>query len=90
MEPVIISMIVAIHDIGIPIGIAYDIKQMYLQIEIEEKACPYFRILWRDYESDREPDEYEFTRVVFGKNSAPMEPIMWLKKMLVDSKIATH
>ena len=46
---------------------------MYLQIEIAEKNCPYFSILWRDYESDREPDEYEFTRVVFGKNSAPME-----------------
>ena len=56
-----------------PIGIACDIKQMYLQIEIEEKDRPYFRILWRDYESEREPDEYEFTRVVFGKNSAPME-----------------
>ena len=46
---------------------------MYLQIDIEEKDRPYFRILWQDYESDREPDEYEFTRVVFGKNSAPME-----------------
>ena len=56
-----------------PIGIACDIKEMYLQIEIAEKDRPYFRILWRDYESDREPDEYEFTRVVFGKNSAPME-----------------
>lgn len=56
-----------------PVGIACDIKEMFLQIEIEEKDRPYFRILWRDYESEREPDEYEFTRVVFGKNSAPME-----------------
>ena len=56
-----------------PIGIACDIKEMYLQIEIEKQDRPYFRILWRDYETDREPDEYEFTRVVFGKNSAPME-----------------
>jgi hypothetical protein len=46
---------------------------MYLRIEIEEKDRPYFRILWRDNETNREPDEYEFTRVVFGKNSAPME-----------------
>ena len=46
---------------------------MYLQIKIEEKNRPYFRILWRDCENDREPDEYEFTRVVFGKNSAPKE-----------------
>ena len=29
--------------------------------------------MWRNYENDREPDENKFTRVVFGKNSAPME-----------------
>ena len=46
---------------------------MYLQIEIEEKDRPYFRILWRDCENDREPDEYKFTRVVFGKNSSPIK-----------------
>lgn len=56
-----------------PIGMVCDIKEMYLQIEIEEQDRPFFRILWRDCETDREPDEYEFTRVVFGKNSAPME-----------------
>ena len=56
-----------------PIGLACDIREMYLRIEIEEKDRPYFRILWRDNETNREPDEYEFTRVVFGKNSAPME-----------------
>ena len=52
---------------------AYDIKEMYLQVEIEERDRPYFRILWRDLDSSREPDVYEFSRVVFGKNSAPME-----------------
>ena len=56
-----------------PIGLACDIKEMYLQVEIEEKDRPYFRILWRDFENSREPDEYEFTKVVFGKNSAQME-----------------
>ena len=56
-----------------PVGLACDIKEMYLQIEIEEKDRPYFKILWRDCENDREPDEYEFTRVVFGKNSASMK-----------------
>ena len=52
---------------------ACDIKEMYLQVEIEERDCPYFRLLWRDLDSSREPDVYEFSRVVFGKNSAPME-----------------
>ena len=56
-----------------PVALACDIKEMYLQVEIEERDRPYFRILWRDLDSSREPDVYEFSRVVFGKNSAPME-----------------
>ena len=54
-------------------ALACDIKKMYLQVEIEESDRPYFRILWRDFDTNREPDVYEFSRVVFGKNSAPME-----------------
>ena len=50
-----------------------DIQEMYLQIEIESKDRPLFRFLWRDGETDRSPDVYEFCIVVFGKNSAPME-----------------
>ena len=46
---------------------------MYLQIKIDEKDRPYFRMLWRDLDIESEPQEYEFDRVVFGKNSAPME-----------------
>ena len=46
---------------------------MYLHVEIEETDRPFFRVLWRDLDSTKEPEEYEFTRVVFGKNSAPME-----------------
>ncbi|PFX19092.1 hypothetical protein AWC38_SpisGene16530 [Stylophora pistillata] len=57
-----------------PIALACDIKEMYLQVEIEERDRPYFRLLWRDLDSSRKPDVYEFSRVVFGKNSAPMEP----------------
>ena len=56
-----------------PVALACDIKEMYLQVEIEERDRPYFRVLWRDFDSSREPDVYEFSRVVFGKNSAPIE-----------------
>lgn len=49
-----------------PVALACDIKEMYLQVEIEEEDRPYFRILWRDLDSSREPDVYEFSRVVFG------------------------
>jgi hypothetical protein len=56
-----------------PVAVACDIKEMYLQIEIPMEDRPYFRMLWRDLDPGREPEEYEFSRVVFGKNSAPME-----------------
>ena len=46
---------------------------MYLQIAIDEKDRSHFRLLWRDLDPIREPDVFEFSRVVFGKNSAPME-----------------
>lgn len=32
-----------------------------------------FRLLRRDLDPSRKPDVFEFSRVVFGKNSAPME-----------------
>ena len=56
-----------------PIALACDIKEMYLQVEIEERDRPHVRLLWRDLDSSLEPDVYEFIRVVFGKKSAPME-----------------
>ena len=56
-----------------PVGIVCGIKEMYFQIEIEEKDRRHFRLLWRDVDPSREPDVFEFSRVVFGKNSAPME-----------------
>ena len=56
-----------------PVGIACDIKEMYLQIEVKEQDRSHFQLLWRDLDPNREPDVFEFNRVVFGKNSAPME-----------------
>ena len=56
-----------------PVGIACDIKEMYLQIEVKEQDRSHFRLLWRDLDPNQEPDVFEFNRVVFGKNSAPME-----------------
>ena len=55
------------------VGIACDIKEMYLQIEVKEQDRFHFRLLWRDLDPNREPDVFEFNRVVFAKNSAPME-----------------
>ncbi|PFX13132.1 hypothetical protein AWC38_SpisGene22811 [Stylophora pistillata] len=54
-------------------GIACEIKEMYLQTETKEQDRSHFRLLWRDLDPNREPDVFEFKRVVFGNNSAPME-----------------
>ena len=59
-----------------PIALACDIREMYLQIKINEKDRPFFRMLWRNLDVEGEPQEYEFDRVVFGKNSAPMEALI--------------
>ena len=56
-----------------PVAFACDIKEMYLQVEIAKSDRSKFRILWRDLDEAREPEVYEFNRVVFGKNSAPVE-----------------
>ena len=44
---------------------------MYVQIRIPPKDRPKFRFLWRNLEVDRDPDVYEFERVVLGDASAP-------------------
>ena len=54
-----------------PIALACDIREMYLQIRIPAVERSYFRFLWRDLETDRRPDVYEFERIVFGDASAP-------------------
>ena len=46
---------------------------MYLQIEIKEQDRSHFQLFWRDLDPNWEPDVFEFSRLVFGKNSAPME-----------------
>ncbi len=56
-----------------PVAVACYVKEMYLQIAIEEQDRPYFRMLWRDLNPDQEPKVYELSRVVSGKNSAQME-----------------
>ena len=54
-----------------PVALICDISEMYLRIEISPKDRPYQRFLWRSLHEDKRPDEYEFSRVVFGVNSSP-------------------
>jgi len=54
-----------------PIALMCDIKEMYLQIKLKPEDRPYHRFLWRELETERAPDVFEFERVVFGVASSP-------------------
>ena len=54
-----------------PVALICDIAEMYLRIEVapEDRSCQ--RFLWRSMDQQKEPEEFEFNRVVFGVNSSP-------------------
>ena len=54
-----------------PVALSADISEMLLQIELQDKDCPYHRFLWRDFETSRDPDIYELTRLLFGNTASP-------------------
>ncbi|XP_032229033.2 uncharacterized protein LOC116612438 [Nematostella vectensis] len=54
-----------------PVALVGDIKEMFPQVVLEEKDRRYHRLLRRDLETDREPDVYEATRLVFGDRASP-------------------
>ncbi|GBN23244.1 hypothetical protein AVEN_1015-1 [Araneus ventricosus] len=57
-----------------PIAFTADIKQVFLQIEVDEKDRDVSRFLFTDDTTDRSksPQIYRFTRVLFGINSSPL------------------
>lgn len=54
-----------------PVALSADISEMFLQVELQDKHRPYHRFLWRDFETSRGPDTYEFTRLLFGNTASP-------------------
>lgn len=56
-----------------PVGLICDIAEMYLRIRLAEGDRPYHRFLWRNLDTTRPVDQYEFNRVVFGVNSSPFQ-----------------
>lgn len=57
----------------LPIAVVCDIAEMYLRIGIAPEDKPFHRFLWRGIDQNRQPDIYEFDRVVFGVNSSPFQ-----------------
>lgn len=54
-----------------PVALVCDISEMYLQVEIAPEDRRFFRFLWRNLDTGRPPEVYEFNRVVFGVNCSP-------------------
>ena len=54
-----------------PVALVCDIAEMYLRIEVAPEDRSFYRFLWRDLDLQKTPEEYEFSRVVFGVSSSP-------------------
>ena len=54
-----------------PVALSADISEMFLQVGLQDKDHPFHRFLWRDFDPSREPDVYEFRRLLFGNTASP-------------------
>ena len=53
------------------IAVVGDISEMYLQIKIHNEDRKFFRFLWRNGDTSKQPKTFEFSRVVFGITCSP-------------------
>ena len=54
-----------------PVALSADISEMFLQVELQDKDRPFHWFLWRDFDTSRQPDVYEFQRLLFGNTASP-------------------
>ena len=77
-----------------PVAVVCDIAEMYLRVGIATEDKPYHSFLWRGIDTNRQPDIYEFDRVVFGVNSSPFQAQLVLqhhaKKLYHDFPMAAE
>jgi hypothetical protein len=48
-----------------PVALSGDISERFLQVGLQDKDRPFHRFLWRDFDPSRDPDVYEFRRLLF-------------------------
>ena len=53
-----------------PVALVGDTYEMFLQVGLAETK-PYHCILWRNFETFRPADVYEFLRLIFKNNASP-------------------
>lgn len=54
-----------------PHAVSADIKEMFMQIRIQEQDRDALRFLWRGEKREGRPQEYRMTSVIFGATSSP-------------------
>ena len=54
-----------------PVALSSDISEMFLQVSIRGTDRPFHRFLWRSFDTSREPDVYEFQRLMFDNTASP-------------------
>ena len=54
-----------------PVALSADISEMFLQVKLQDKDRRYHWFLWRDFDTSREPDVYEFQQLLFGNTASP-------------------
>ena len=53
------------------VALVGDVSQMYHQLVLQPDDRPFHRFLWRDLDSSRRPETYEFQRFIFGGRYCP-------------------
>jgi hypothetical protein len=54
-----------------PVALTGDISEMFLQVGLKETDRQYHKILWRNFDTTKDPDVYEFQRLLFGNKASP-------------------
>mgnify|MGYP002260112394 CR=1 FL=1 len=54
-----------------PVALSADISEMFLQVELQYKDRPFHWFLWHDFDTSRDPDVYQFQRLLFGNTASP-------------------
>ena len=69
-----------------PVALAGDVSDMFCHVRLRPEDCKYHRYLWRDMETDRQPDVYEMNCLVFGDKSSPCEANYAVQRTAEDNK----
>ena len=69
-----------------PVVLVGDVSDMICHVRLRPEDCKYHRYLWRDIETDRQPDIFEMNCLVFGDKSSPCKANYAVQPTAEDNK----